>query len=234
MALLLALGGVLAQRAAADTARPALIIAFAGYDSFVANLKTLDQLSHTKLAATVEAGIDQQMNGKGLAGVDKSRPWGLLVTMGDSGQPVVNGYLPVTNIKKALAAIPSTGGEAPVRQRQGHLRGARQRQDDVCEGEGQMGRFLDNDEALDSAPAELPAEISALAKKYLLAAKGCVQNVPAAQRGERPEEPPQRRWNSCCSPRNNRAPRSSGRCRRQTSRCSWLAWRSSAKSSIRS
>ena len=182
MALLLALGAVLAQRAAAETPKPALIIAFAGYDQFVANLKTLDQLNHTKLAATVEAGIDQQMNGKGLAGVDKSRPWGLLVTVAESSQPVVEGFLPVTDIKKALAGIPSTGGEAPSANGKGVYEVPVNGKTMYVKEKSKWAVFTDNEDALDSAPAELPTEISALTKKYLLAANGCVQNVPAAQR----------------------------------------------------
>ncbi len=76
MALILAVGTLVsANRAAAAAPKPALTIAFAGYDQLLSTIKALDELSgHTKLAAEAEAAIKAQTQDKGLAGLDKSRP----------------------------------------------------------------------------------------------------------------------------------------------------------------
>ena len=70
--------------AAAAESKPALTVAFAGYDELIDSLKALDQLSgHTKLAAMTEANIKSQTHGKGVTGLDKSRPgacWSLWMT----------------------------------------------------------------------------------------------------------------------------------------------------------
>ncbi len=73
VALLLALGTLVsARQAAAAAPKPALAIAFAGYDQLIDSLKALDQLTgHTKLAAMAEANIKSQTHGKGFAGLDK-------------------------------------------------------------------------------------------------------------------------------------------------------------------
>ena len=74
---------------------------------------------------------------------------------------------------------------------------------------GKWAVFSDNEEALDSAPADPAPALADLTKKYLLSVRGSVQNIPAASR-EMPSRASAASWNSC-SPCNNRAPRSSGR-----------------------
>ena len=49
---------------------------------------------------------------KNLAGLDKSRPWGVLVTLGESDDPIIHGYVPVTDLKQLVASIPTPDGEA--------------------------------------------------------------------------------------------------------------------------
>ena len=68
IALLLALGTLLsAHQATAAAPKPALTIAFAGYDQFMSDLKALDELSgHTKLAATAETRLKAQTHGQGI------------------------------------------------------------------------------------------------------------------------------------------------------------------------
>ena len=47
---------------------------------------------------------------------------------------------------------------------------------------GKWAVFSDNEETLDSAPADPAPALADLTKKYLLAVRGSVQNVPAASR----------------------------------------------------
>ncbi len=174
---------VSAHRAAAADPKPALTIAFAGYDQLIDGLKALDQLSgHTKLAAKAEANIKSQTHGKGLAGLDKSRPWGVLVSLGENDQPVVQGYLPVTDLKKLLSSLPPPGGEAPAANANGVYEFPMGDRTVYVKQKDKWAVFSDNEETLDSAPADPTAALADLTKKYLLSVRGSVQNVPAASR----------------------------------------------------
>ncbi len=184
IALLLAVGSLVsAHRAAAADPKPALTIAFAGYDQLMNNLKALDELSgHTKLAAKAEANIDLQTHGKRLAGLDKSRPWGVLVSLGENNQPIVQGYLPVTNVKKLLASIPTLGGEVPAANANGAYEVPMSDKTVYVKEKGKWAVFSDNEETLTSAPADPAPLIAELTKKYLVSVRGSVQNVPEASR----------------------------------------------------
>ncbi len=87
--LLLAAGMLFVDRAAAEAPKPALTIAFAGYDTLNSDVKALDEIdSHLGLATKLEAMLKAATKGKNLAGLDKSRPWGVTVALGDSDEPV--------------------------------------------------------------------------------------------------------------------------------------------------
>ena len=184
MALLLAMGTLVsAHRAAAAAPKPALTIAFAGYDQLMSDLKALDELSgHTKLAAKAEAGIKSQTHGKGLAGLDKSRPWGVLVSLGENDQPIVQGYLPVTDLKKLLAVDSRARRQSPGPQRQGVYEFPMGDKTVYVKQKGKWAVFSDSEETLDSAPADPAPALTDLTKKYLLSVRGSVQNVPEASR----------------------------------------------------
>ncbi len=183
IALMLAIGSlVFEHRATAAERKPALTIAFAGYGQLIKDLKALDQLSgHTKLAAQAEAAIELQTSGKGLAGLDKSRPWGVLVSLGDDNQPIVEGYLPATDVKKLLASVPALG-EAPAANAKGDYEVPMGDKTMYIKPKGKWAVFSDNEETLGSAPAEPAPAIAELTSKYLLCVRGSVQNVPEASR----------------------------------------------------
>lgn len=183
IALLLALGTLVsAHRAAAAAPKPALTIAFAGHDQLIGSLKALDGLGHTKLAAKAEANIELMTRGKGFAGLDKSRPWGILVSLGENDQPVVQGYLPVSDLKKLLASIPIPGGEVPAANADGVYGFPMGTKTVYVKQKGKWAVFSDNEEMLNGAPADPTPTIADLTEKYLLSVRGSVQNIPAASR----------------------------------------------------
>ena len=184
MAVLLAVGTLAsAHRAAAEAPKPALTIAFAGYDQLIGDLKALEALSgHAKLAAMFEANIKAQTHDKGLVGLDKSRPWGGLVFLGEDDQPVVQGFLPATDLKQLLAAIPLPGGDAPTAKANGVYELPVNDKTVYLKQKGKWAVFSFSEETLDSALADPTPALADLTKKYLLAVRGSVQNVPAARR----------------------------------------------------
>ena len=174
---------VSAQPAAAESPKPALAIAFAGYDQFIHDLKTLDEISgHTKLASLAESNIDLATQSKGLEGLDKARPWGVLVALNDDGQPIVQGFLPVTDLKKLVASIPAPGGAAPDPNDKGVYEYPLGGKSMFVKQKGKWAVFSDSEENLGSASEDAVSEFSELPKKYLLSVRGSVKNVPEAAR----------------------------------------------------
>lgn len=184
IAFLLATGVLVsAHQAAAADPKPALTIAFAGYDQFIGSLKALDELSgHTKLAAKAEGNIELMTRGKGFAGLDKSRPWGILVSLGENDQPVVQGYLPVSDLKKLLASIPRPGGEVPAANADGVYEFPMGAKTVNVKQKGKWAVLSDNAETLNSAPADPTPAFADMTKSYLLSVRGSVQNIPEASR----------------------------------------------------
>jgi len=183
IALLLAMGTLVsAHRAAAADPKPALTIAFAGYDQLISGLKALDELnSHVKLADKAKAGIEAQTHGKALEALDKSRPWGVLVSLGDNDQPVVHGFLPATDLKKLLSSLPLPGGE-PSANANGVFELPLGEKTVYAKQKDKWAVFSDNEETLKSAPADAASAFEDLTKKYLFSVRGSVQNVPESSR----------------------------------------------------
>jgi hypothetical protein len=182
IALLLAMGTVCCQQALAAAPKPALTIAVASYDKIIGDIKALDELSgHTKLAAKAEALIELQTNGKGLAGLDKSRPWSVMVSLGEGDKPIVQGYLPVKDLKQLLSSLPLPGG-APAANAKGVYEISAGDKTLYVKQHDKWAVFSDDEEALESAAADPTATIADLTKKYLISVRGSVQNIPEATR----------------------------------------------------
>ena len=171
-----------AAPAAAEAPKPALMIAFAGYDQLTSDLKAIDQIdSHLGLSAKFDEFLNKATNG-GLDGLDKSRPWGVMVSIGESDEPTAVGYLPVTDLKKLMAAIPVPGGETPSANAKGVYKIPSGPRTIYAKQKGAWAVLSDDEGSLDEAAADPSPLISDLAKKYLVAVRGNVQNVPAVRR----------------------------------------------------
>ena len=110
MHLLAATGTLLlgcAAGLAADRAESKLVavISFAGLGELESDIAYLGKLAENpSLAIQFDAAINRATNGLGLAGLDKSRPWGMVVQI-DEPQPAICLFLPVTNPERFLAAM---------------------------------------------------------------------------------------------------------------------------------
>ena len=172
-----------ADRAAAETPKPALTISFAGYDHLIADLKLIDQIDpKLGLAGKLDGILALATKGKKLAGLDKSRPWGVLVALGDSDEPITQGYLPVTDLKKFVAGLPLPGGETPTPDSDGVYEIPSSGKTVYAKQKGSWAVLADSEDSLKSAAADPTGLVSDLAKKYLVAVRGNVQNIPADRR----------------------------------------------------
>jgi hypothetical protein len=172
-----------ANLSAADT-KPALTIAFAGYDQLTADLKVIDKIdSHFGLAEKLEGFLQQATQGKKLAGLDKSRPWGVLVTVGESDEPVTQGFLPVSSLKELIAGLPKPPGEDAKPNDKGVYEIPSPNGKTIYAKEkGEWAVLSDNEDSINAAKGDPSSNFAGLAKKYLISVRGNVQNVPAARR----------------------------------------------------
>ena len=155
-----------AAPAAAEAPKPALTITFAGYDQLTSDLKAIDQIdSHLGLATKLDDFLNKAASGV-LDGLDKSRPWGVMVYVRESDDPTVLGYLPVTNLKKLMAALPVPGGETPTANSKGVYKIPSGPRTIYVKQKGAWAVLADDEGMLDDAGDDPQPQISDLAKKY--------------------------------------------------------------------
>ena len=104
MAVALVFGMGLSPSGAAET-KPIAALTVASYNDLVGDVNFVGTLvDRPQLGAAMDGLLAMVTQGKGLAGVDKTRPWGVIVQA--SGENI-SGYvfLPVTDFKKALGLL---------------------------------------------------------------------------------------------------------------------------------
>ena len=107
----LVLGALLCAPAWADSqgTEPVVVISTAGYDALMADLACLGEIAgHPGLDKSVDAIVTLATKGRGLAGVDKARPWGIAILPGE-GKPTGYGFIPVTDLKALLDLLAELG-----------------------------------------------------------------------------------------------------------------------------
>jgi hypothetical protein len=180
--------GVLAARpAAAEEAKPVLIVSFAGYDRLLQNVKTVGELAGQPGADKVIDGlIAMCTGGNGLAGLDKARPWGVAVFAGEDGKNRTQGFIPVTDLKKLVSVLPPLprAGAQLTPDADGVYEIAGENGTVYMAQKGKWALLADNRDGLKPLSDDPAALLSGLSKKYLLAVRADVKNVPAAARNQ--------------------------------------------------
>ena len=180
----LLLGGFDVASAKADGAKPMATIAFSGYDALIADIECIGKLcDQPDLVKMIEGQLAMMTQGKGLAGVDKSRPWGIVVLAGDTPTPSGYGFIPVTKLDELLAVLKNFGmeitdagdGVTEIVGPKGQSVFVKQQGDwaYVCMSEDGFA-----DVAAD--PAKLLGDA---AKKYTLSVRLLIKNIPPSLRG---------------------------------------------------
>jgi hypothetical protein len=105
IAVALLLAGSASHAQAQGDMKPILVVSLAGYQRIIDDLAFVGKLSGSPdLAKNLEGMIGFFTQGQGLAGLDKTKPWGLAAsTDGLSFQLL--GFIPVTDTKKLLDAL---------------------------------------------------------------------------------------------------------------------------------
>ena len=78
--------------------KPFAVASFAGYDELIGDVKLVGELGgQPELASALEGFLGLVTRGKGLAGIDKEKPWGAAVWLADS-KPAGYAFLPVEDL----------------------------------------------------------------------------------------------------------------------------------------
>lgn len=157
------------------------VVAFTNYDQLASDVNFIGSLiGQPNGSQLLEAQIAAKTGGKGLAGIDKKKPWGLIVqTDGAQFLPVV--CLPVTNADQVLETVSATVGE--VKDGAGGLKQITLPQGSVFIKNAGGWLFLSRNQAsLARVPADPQAALTNMLAKYDVTAHAAVQNVPLMYR----------------------------------------------------
>lgn len=118
-----AFGATWAQAASPAATKPVAVVAFSGYNELKADIGYIGKLGdNPELAVAMEVFLKLALKNRGLEGLDKARPWGLLVQL-DEERLAQNlkkpddalrayGVIPVTDLKALLAVLEPALGAA--------------------------------------------------------------------------------------------------------------------------
>jgi hypothetical protein len=179
MAVAVVVGGALSQTRAAET-KPIAALAVASYNNLVSDINFIGSLAEKP---DLGSGLDGLVNifGQGLAGIDKTRPWGAIVQSGDGPIPVAYMFVPVKDFKatiavlKAFATVDSEGDVYKVTPKNGGMTL-------YAKSQGDWAYVSDKAEILAQCDPEPLSLLGNLKKDYVLGARVFLGNIPEALR----------------------------------------------------
>jgi len=166
--------------APAEEVKPLAVVSLSAYDELAADVQFLGKIAgKPELGKQIQAMLNLVTQGKGLAGLDKTRPSGAVIFI-DGGRPSGYGFLPVTDVnqlhevfKPLISEVTEVDGG--IHKVQGKAGG---KPAYVKEKEGWLF-FSDKPEPLAKVPADPCQLLAALSQQYDLGVRFYVQHVPA-------------------------------------------------------
>jgi hypothetical protein len=175
IALALSVWGVQAREAQA-AAKPLAVVSFSGYDEWKGDINYVGALADNPgLGTNMEGLLKLFTKGRGLEGLDKTRPWGALVQTDDGKFPGC-AFLPVTDLDALMAVLePFTGG---VEQDGGLWKIKTGNATLFVKKKGDWAFVANKKQMLDQVPADPMKVIGDLNQQYDVAVRLFVANVP--------------------------------------------------------
>jgi hypothetical protein len=165
----------------AGGAKAMAVVAISSYDELIGDVKFIGKLiDRPDIGDMVTGGIALFTQGKGLDGLDKTKPWGVIVQASDA-DIVPMGFLPVSDLKKLLAVLAPIAGEATegddgVYEMEAGLQSV------YLKSVGGWAFIANDSDALKNVPADPTAAFAGLDKEYDIAVRLNVQNIPQMYR----------------------------------------------------
>lgn len=169
-----------AQETAGQEPKPIVTVAFSGYGQLVADLDFVGNLAgNPNLGQAIEAGLMLATGGQELKSLDKSKPWGLVVTA-DGPQFKVLGFVPLADQEELKAILEANTAE--IEEADGKLTASLNDQKIYLKTKDGWTFLSHQPNGLDSLPDDPAAVLGGLEKSYNLAVRLNVQSVPQLTR----------------------------------------------------
>lgn len=163
--------------AQAQEAKVVVAVGFSGYDELKRDIGFIGQLGgNAQMADALEGMLALVTGGQGLDGIDKAKPWGLLVQSKGDQWPIV-GFIPVTDAKKVLGLLKNAGVEVEEKGADSY----------EISGDGppmlvkvkQGWAFIGlAEQGLSDLPDDPAALVSDLTKRFNVGVRASAKNVP--------------------------------------------------------
>ena len=178
IAVALLLAGSASRAAAQGDMKPILVVSLAGYQRIMDDLAFVGKLSDSPdLAKNLEGMIAFFTQGQGLAGLDKTKPWGIAAsTDGLSFQLL--GFIPVTDLKKLLDALSGFRGDPDEENGIYKLQAPGLPIPLYIKSENGYAFISQDSAGLGSLPKDPTKLLGGLDKQYDVAIRLSVQNIP--------------------------------------------------------
>lgn len=175
---------VKAQETDAAEAKPVLVLSFGGYAELKRDLQYLGTVSgNPDMANSLEGLLTFFTQGQGLAGLDQDRPWGAAASLGDGGaaQPSTLVFLPVNDLQKLFSSL-ATVVDEPEDKGDGVWAIQKEAYTLYVKEKDGWAFLSQTAEGLDALPKDPRKLLGGLDKKYDLAVRLNMQNIPQALR----------------------------------------------------
>jgi len=178
IALLLGTLGVLpAQADSPKQLKPLAVVSLAGCDAMRADVEFIGKLSgNPNLGKALDAIVTLATKGQGLAGLDKTRPWGVVIQT-DGGKPTGYACIPVTDLAPMLRLVNSLGCKVTDEGDGVFKIETKKKPLYVTEKDG-WAIVCDDPQRLAQVPAKPARLLRGLSKRYDLAVRLYVSNMP--------------------------------------------------------
>lgn len=162
--------------ARAQEMKPLFLISLSGYDALKADIGYVGGiLGQPEMAQSLEGLLALFTQGQGLAGLDKSKPWGASVRS-DGAQFQVLAFVPVTDVKKLMTALSGVIGQ--TREEDGVYEIERETMTLYVKEASGWAYLSQTPEGLENLPEDPAALLGRLPKQYDVAVRLNWQNIP--------------------------------------------------------
>ncbi len=173
-----------AQDAPAAGLKPLVTVSFSGYDELKSDIEFIGKLGdNPQMATQLEGMLKLMTQGQGLAGLDKTKPWGAVVQTDGQQEFPIYGFIPVTDLKQLLSLVgPLLPGGPPEEPADGIYEIDIEGLTLFVQEKGGWAFIVANRDDLAKVPADPSKVLGGLNEKYDLAVRALIRNVPAEYR----------------------------------------------------
>jgi hypothetical protein len=159
--------------------KPVVAVSFSGYSELMADIQAFGKLSgRPELDKLLEGMLAMVTQGKGLVGLDQKQPLGAVILSDGSEDLTIYGFLPVSDLNQLMELMknPMTG-ESPKAE-DGVYEIPAGPESVYVKQQGKWAYIVQKKETFAAVSNDPAALLGDLPKKYLLAVRATVKNIP--------------------------------------------------------